>query len=903
MVRVDLHLHSDVSDGYYGPATVADKAWAAGVRYAALCDHQRIDGGPAFKAVFERHGGVAIPGVELQAVFGGREMHLLAHGFDPGHAAFAALLRETAPAGDLIRSAHEAGGIVSLAHPYVLSRDPAVLDEIVSGLKAEGLDGIEVVYAPYDEEERRQLLKVADRHDLLVTAGSDFHGPAFPQSPAPGVEIETRRWKKFRDALPAFRGRSSGADTRPSAARSGRWFLLHILLPALLTILLFVAGIFGAVIPTLEEQLLNRKREMIRELTNSAWSILAGYEEDERAGRLSGGEARERAREEIRRLRYGPEGKDYFWITDTVPRMVMHPYREDLNGKDLSDFTDPRGVRLFVEFARVVGEKEHGYVDYVWQWKDDPERLAPKESYVRGFRPWGWIIGTGLYIEDVDREIAAMIRRLVDLSAAITLLIGGVIAYLIQQSYRLERRRRRMESDLRASHDRYHLLVEASTEGILMVIEDRCAYANRPLLALAGYSPAELPFLDLPDLFPGEASAPGGPLAADEAPSRFEAALKRKDGARVPVLVSPTRIEMTGRKGWILVLHDGDRGVPARGADGDPRAALISAESPVTRNLPRLVSDLVEAGMPPRRVSAIVTSVSDEVTGRLLELIVRDLGEPPVPFAFLVFGSEGREERTLVTDQDNGILHADVEGELAARSAAYFAAMGERICDDLNRAGYAYCRGESMSRHAKWRGPMKQWKAHFSRWILEPNPEELLQFNIFFDFRSLQGNAELAAELRRHIGEVMAGSPPFFFHLAANALKYRLPLDLFGRMSPPDDSGTIDLKETLLPVVNFARLYALSHRIEATNTLDRIIALRDAGVIDGSTAGELQRTYDLFMRLRYRNQARARAEKREPDNRIDPGRLAPEESAALRQALSSIDIIQKKIGFDYPGAG
>jgi signal transduction histidine kinase len=93
------------------------------------------------------------------------------------------------------------------------------------------------------------------------------------------------------------------------------------------------------------------------------------------------------------------------------PRMIMHPYRSDLNGQELLTFTDPRGVHIFVEFAALVQREGEGYINYVWQWKDDPQRLEPKESYVKGFAAWGWIIGTGLYIDDVNQEIARNFRR------------------------------------------------------------------------------------------------------------------------------------------------------------------------------------------------------------------------------------------------------------------------------------------------------------------------------------------------------------------------------------------------------------------------------------------------------------------------------------------------------------
>ncbi len=217
---------------------------------------------------------------------------------------------------------------------------------------------------------------------------------------------------------------------------------------------------------------------MIRELTNSAWSILASYERDEQNGLLTREEAQALAISRIEALRYGAESKDYFWIQDMQPRMIMHPYRSDLNGQDLSSFTDPRGVRIFVEFAELVDRKGEGYIDYVWQWKDDPQRLEPKESYVKGFEPWGWIIGTGIYTDDVNQEIASIEKSLVNTSLAISGAIILLLVFVLQQSLRIEKARQEVVDNLHESTERYHTLVEATTEGTLLILDDRCRYAN-----------------------------------------------------------------------------------------------------------------------------------------------------------------------------------------------------------------------------------------------------------------------------------------------------------------------------------------------------------------------------------------------------------------------------------------
>jgi len=135
-----------------------------------------------------------------------------------------------------------------------------------------------------------------------------------------------------------------------------RKFILKIILPAILAISLFIISIFVVVVPTFKKNMMERKSEMIRELTNSAWSIFAEYEEEERLGRLSRDDAQNQAIARIQDLRYGDENKDYFWITDMEPRMIMHPYRPELNGTDLSGYKDPRGKKLFVEAVKRIND-------------------------------------------------------------------------------------------------------------------------------------------------------------------------------------------------------------------------------------------------------------------------------------------------------------------------------------------------------------------------------------------------------------------------------------------------------------------------------------------------------------------------------------------------------------------
>ena len=119
-------------------------------------------------------------------------------------------------------------------------------------------------------------------------------------------------------------------------------------------------------------------------------------------------ETRKEAIEAIRALRYG--GNEYFWINDMKPVMVMHPIKPELEGKDLSENKDPAGLRLFVEFVNVVKANGAGFVMYLWP-KPGSDTPVPKVSYVEGFEPWGWIIGSGVYVDNVRTTIASRVAR------------------------------------------------------------------------------------------------------------------------------------------------------------------------------------------------------------------------------------------------------------------------------------------------------------------------------------------------------------------------------------------------------------------------------------------------------------------------------------------------------------
>jgi methyl-accepting chemotaxis protein len=189
-------------------------------------------------------------------------------------------------------------------------------------------------------------------------------------------------------------------------------------------------GLVGAVgfqLWQLKGSLEDQRREELKHLTELAVTIVKQEHETTRSGGVSEADAKARAAQRLSALRYG--NGDYFWVNDMRPYMVMHPARPELVGRDLTDNKDPNGKRLFVEFVEVVKRQGSGFVDYDWP-KAGAEQPQPKLSYVAGFAPWGWIVGTGVYIDDLQQQLWDAARRSLLIIGGVLLVTGG-IAFLI----------------------------------------------------------------------------------------------------------------------------------------------------------------------------------------------------------------------------------------------------------------------------------------------------------------------------------------------------------------------------------------------------------------------------------------------------------------------------------------
>jgi len=162
---------------------------------------------------------------------------------------------------------------------------------------------------------------------------------------------------------------------------------------------------FAWIYPKIKTSMYDGKYLKTRHLVEASWSVVDHYAKAAKSGAMTAEAAQEAAKAAVKSLRY--EEKDYFWINDTKPVMIMHPIKPSLDGKDLAGFKDPNGKLLFIEMATVAKEKGAGFVDYYWP-KPGQEEPAPKISYVKLHPDWGWVVGSGIYVDDVEKEISSI---------------------------------------------------------------------------------------------------------------------------------------------------------------------------------------------------------------------------------------------------------------------------------------------------------------------------------------------------------------------------------------------------------------------------------------------------------------------------------------------------------------
>ncbi len=330
------------------------------------------------------------------------------------------------------------------------------------------------------------------------------------------------------------------------------------------------------------------------------------------------------------------------------------------------------------------------------------------------------------------------------------------------------------------------------------------------------------------------------------------------------------------------------------------RAGDVETLQSLSATIPRLQVQLASQGASPDHVGKVVSSITSALTRRLLQMAEERFGPPPVPYAWVAAGSHARREQTSHSDQDNGMIISD---RLDDEDAGWFEAVAHYVCDGLNACGYVYCPGDVMAKNPKWRQKQSVWHGYFNRWIDTPEPKALMYSSIFFDLRTIWGDASLLEEIRADMLQKTPASTLFLAHLTANALKLRPPLGFFRDFVLIHDgkhNDTLDLKHNgLAPIVDLARIYALSEGIAAVNTLERLEATAGTATLSAAGAANLRDALEFIGILRLEHQARQIQRGETPDNFMSPKEISRLEREHLKDAFKVIQTMQATLQSRY----
>ncbi len=332
------------------------------------------------------------------------------------------------------------------------------------------------------------------------------------------------------------------------------------------------------------------------------------------------------------------------------------------------------------------------------------------------------------------------------------------------------------------------------------------------------------------------------------------------------------------------------------------RASDMSVLEHAAHDIASLAHNLLTQGVGAEPLTNLISTLNDLLTLSVIELTMAQFRLPVVQWCWIALGSEGRLEQTLSTDQDNGIIFEADSAEQADGYRAAFVAFAQEVNRRLDRCGFPLCKGNIMAGNPQWCLSLAQWQHTFADWMDRAQPQALLNAAIFFDFRSLYGDEELASRLREWLLARTADHPLFLRQMATNALQCQPPLGLI-RDFVFDGSGefphTIDLKMYgSRPFVDAARIFALASGVPATGTVQRLRSVADRMSFGGDDVAAIIDGFHFILMLRLRQQHRA-GEGARGANRVDPDELNELERHILKEAFKQAKKLQTRLQLEY----
>ncbi|NJD25393.1 MAG: CBS domain-containing protein [Betaproteobacteria bacterium] len=407
---------------------------------------------------------------------------------------------------------------------------------------------------------------------------------------------------------------------------------------------------------------------------------------------------------------------------------------------------------------------------------------------------------------------------------------------------------------------------------------------------------------DLPQSAPISQAMSPAPFMLEEQATAYDAMLAMATHGIRHVLVTDAEGRLSG------VVSERDLFALQRVGLRQIRQAIESA--PDVESLRQSASDvrqlafnMLAQGVGAGQLTQFISALNDALTKRILQLNLERHHFDGIEWAWLAFGSEGRDEQTFSTDQDNGIVFAVPEGQAADAIKERFLAFALEVNKDLDRCGFPLCKGNIMASNPQWCLTLEQWKEQFTQWIRMPQPEALLNASIFFDFRCLYGKAELAESMRRHLLAQTAANGLFLQAMARNALDVEPPLGKlrdFLTDLEPGHPGKIDLKKYGIRIfVDVARIYALAAGVHNTNSVQRLRIAAQRLSIREEEINAILEGLDFIQLLRLRHQYLEGEPGRQGDNLINPDDLNELDRRILKESFRQARKIQSRLKLDY----
>ncbi|MCU7797212.1 MAG: CBS domain-containing protein [Candidatus Thiodiazotropha sp. (ex Semelilucina semeliformis)] len=332
------------------------------------------------------------------------------------------------------------------------------------------------------------------------------------------------------------------------------------------------------------------------------------------------------------------------------------------------------------------------------------------------------------------------------------------------------------------------------------------------------------------------------------------------------------------------------------------KAETLQDLANVSARLPELQFQLANSSATALHIGEAISSITDSLTVRLIEMAEAELGPAPVPYVWMCGGSQARGEQTSHSDQDNALLISD---QMKPEHVAYFETLAKRVTDGLNACNFVYCPGDAMASNDKWRQTLSAWRKYFNTWINKPDPMSLMLSSIFFDLRPVHGDKELFLELQSEILDKTRGNGIFTAFMAANALQHRPPLGFFRTFVLIHDGAhddTFDIKHRgIVPITDIARVFALSQGLKPVNTTERLLAAAETSILSREMGENLVDALEFIASMRINHQAEQIRKGIQPDNYLAPDELSDLERRHLKDAFRVIQDMQETLESRYQG--